>query len=144
MIKLSRIIKESFSDQPTEYLNGQNSNNVPNNSYTTTYSALSNDEKRVLIDCMKKYNSYREMLKPNLVYETANSIANAIKLTERYVECISEDWFQADMARRDIKELKKYSNKMLGEIEKMKTISKNIEQCYEDIGVKLDRYFEIT
>lgn len=144
MIKLSRIIKESFSDQPTEYLNGQNSNNVPNNSYTTTYSALSNDEKRVLIDCMKKYNSYREMLKPNLVYETANSIANAIKLAERYVECISEDWFQADMARRDIKELKKYSNKMLGEIEKMKTISKNIEQCYEDIGVKLDRYFEIT
>lgn len=144
MIKLSRIIKESFSDQPTEYLNGQDSNIVPNNSYTTTYSALSNDEKRVLIDCMKKYNSYREMLKPNLVYKTANSIANAIELAERYVECISEDWFQADMARRDIKELKKYSNKMLGEIEKMKTISKNIEQCYEDIGVKLDRYFEIT
>ena len=51
---------------------------------------------------------------------------------------------QAEMAKKDIKEIKKMSEKMLSEVGKLKAIESAVEMLYEDIGMRLNRYFDIN
>ncbi len=106
-------------------------------------SPLSTEEKKTLIKTIEDYNTYRNSLKSTSVYDTINKISEAIALAERYVVSKSEEWMQAEMAKRDIKEIKRLTDKLDAESTKLQTIESNIELIYEDIGLKLDRYFEI-
>ena len=112
MIKLKQLI-EGFQKN-------ENITPVKQEGDYGTLSPLSKEEKIYLMGTIGDYNQYRDELKPTKMYECAKKINNAISLAERYVMSECNEWMQAEMAKKDIKEIKKLSDKMVSILEKSK------------------------
>ena len=114
------------------------------NSTEQAYTPLTIYEKKNMVDTIKSYNEYRKGLKADNVYETAQKIMEAVNLAERYALKECGDWMEAKMVERDMKEIKRDAAKMYEEAQKMKAIEKQLEMLYEEVGRRLERYFEIA
>ena len=114
------------------------------NSTEVAYSALTKEEKKKLYETIKAYNEYRGSLKASSIYETATKIMEAVNLAERYAIKECNEWMEAKMVERDMKEIKRDAAKMYEEAQKMKAIEKQLEMLYEQVGMRLERYFEIA
>ena len=114
------------------------------NSTESTYAALTKEEKSKMVGVIKSYNEYRKGLKADSVYETAQKIMDAVNLAERYAIKECNEWMEAKMVERDMKEIKRDAAKMYEEAQKMKAIEKQLEMLYEQVGMRLERYFEIS
>jgi len=114
------------------------------NSTESTYVALTKEEKSKMVGVIKSYNEYRKGLKADSVYETAQKIMEAVNLAERYAIKECNEWMEAKMVERDMKEIKRDAAKMYEEAQKMKAIEKQLEMLYEQVGMRLERYFEIA
>ena len=114
------------------------------NSTETAYTSLTKDEKKKMYETIKSYNQYRKSLKAETVYETAQKIMEAVALAERYALKECGDWMQAKMVERDMKEIKRDASKLYEESHKIKEIEQQLEMLYEQIGHRLERYFEIS
>lgn len=114
------------------------------NATETAYAPLSKEEKIRLRETIKAYNDYRKNLKAECVYETANKIMDAVNLAERYALKECREWMEAKMVERDMKEVKKMASKLYEEAHKIKSVEQQLEMLYEEIGLKLERYFEIA
>jgi hypothetical protein len=114
------------------------------NSTEHAYTPLTKEEKAKMVESIKAYNEYRKSLKADCVYETASRIMEAVNLAERYAIKECGDWMQAKMVERDMKEIKRDAAKMYEEAQKIKEIEKQLEMLYEQVGVRLERYFEIA
>lgn len=113
------------------------------NSTEHAYTPLTIYEKKQMYETIKSYNQYRKSLKSEGVYETANKIMEAVNLAERYALKECGDWMEAKMVQRDMKDIKKDAAKLYEEAHKIKAIEKQLEMLYEQIGHRLERYFEI-
>lgn len=114
------------------------------NSTEHAYTPLTVYEKKNMVEAIKSYNEYRKGLKADCVYETAQKIMEAVNLAERYALKECGDWMEAKMVERDMKEIKRDAAKMYEEAQKMKAIEKQLEMLYEEVGRRLERYFEIA
>lgn len=114
------------------------------NSTEHAYTPLTVYEKKKMYETIKSYNEYRNSLKAESVYETANKIMEAVNLAERYALKECGDWMEAKMVQRDMKEIKKDAAKLYEESNKIKEIERQLEMLYEQIGHRLERYFEIA
>jgi len=114
------------------------------NSTESTYVALTKEEKSKMVGVIKSYNEYRKGLKADSVYETAQKIMEAVNLAERYAIKECNEWMEAKMIERDMKDVKKMAGKLYEEAHKIKGVEKQLEMLYEEIGLKLERYFEIA
>lgn len=114
------------------------------NSTEIAYTPLTKEEKKKLYETIKAYNEYRGSLKAENVYETATKIMEAVNLAERYAIKECNEWMEAKMIERDMKEVKKMATKLYEESQKIKGVEKQMEMLYEEIGMKLERYFEIA
>lgn len=114
------------------------------NSTEEAYTPLTKEEKVSLRENIKAYNEYRQKLKAECIYEAVNKICESINLAERYAIKECKEWMEAKMIERDMKEIKKMAAGLRSESEKIKAVEKQMEALYEEIGVKLERYFEIA
>jgi len=114
------------------------------NSTEVAYSPLTKEEKKKLYETIKAYNEYRGSLKASSIYETATKIMEAVNLAERYAIKECNEWMEAKMIERDMKDVKKMAGKLYEEAHKIKGVEKQLEMLYEEIGLKLERYFEIA
>ena len=114
------------------------------NSTEHAYTPLTIYEKKNMVETIKSYNEYRKGLKADNVYATAQKIMEAVNLAERYALKECGDWMEAKMVERDMKEIKRDAAKMYEEAQKMKAIEKQLEMLYEEVGRRLERYFEIA
>jgi len=114
------------------------------NSTEHAYTPLTIYEKKNMVETIKAYNEYRKGLKADGVYATAQKIMEAVNLAERYALKECGDWMEAKMVERDMKEIKRDAAKMYEEAQKMKAIEKQLEMLYEEVGRRLERYFEIA
>jgi len=114
------------------------------NSTEVAYTPLTKEEKVKLYETIKAYNEYRKSLKAESIYETAHKIIDVINLAERYTLKECGDWMEAKMVERDMKEVKRMAGKLYEESQKIKEIEHKLEMLYEEIGMKLERYFEIA
>ena len=114
------------------------------NSTEHAYTPLTVYEKKNMVESIKSYNEYRKGLKADSVYETAQKIMEAVNLAERYALKECNEWMEAKMVERDMKEIKRDAAKMYEEAQKMKAIEKQLEMLYEEVGRRLERYFEIA
>jgi hypothetical protein len=114
------------------------------NSTEHAYTPLTVYEKKNMVETIKSYNEFRKGLKTDSVYETAQKIMEAVNLAERYALKECGDWMEAKMVERDMKEIKRDAAKMYEEAQKMKAIEKQLEMLYEEVGRRLERYFEIA
>jgi len=114
------------------------------NATEQAYTPLTREEKKKLYETIKAYNEYRDNLKFSDVYQAVSKINEAIHLAERYALKECGDWMEAKMVERDMKEIKRDTAKMYEEAQKMKAIEKQLEMLYEEVGRRLERYFEIS
>lgn len=114
------------------------------NSTEHAYTPLTVYEKKHMYETIKSYNQYRKSLKAESVYETANKIMEAVNLAERYAIKECSDWMEAKMVQRDMKDIKRDAAKLYEEAHKIKEIEKQLEMLYEQVGHRLERYFEIA
>lgn len=117
---------------------------LENSSEQMASQKLSREEIKNLYETVKAYNHYRKSLKAEGVYETVKKISDAINLAERYALKETNDWMESKMIQTDMKEMKKLSDAMFKETEKIKEAEKQMEMVYEQLGLKLERYFEIA
>lgn len=114
------------------------------NSTEHAYTPLTVYEKKNMVETIRSYNEYRKGLKADGVYSTAQKIMEAVSLAERYALKECGDWMEAKMVERDMKEIKRDAAKMYEEAQKIKNIEKQLEMLYEEVGRRLERYFEIA
>ena len=114
------------------------------NSTETAYAPLTKEEKVKLRETVKAYNEYRKDLKAECIYATAAKIMEAVNLAERYALKECDEWMEAKMIERDMKEVKKMARQLYEEASKIKGVEHQLEMLYEEIGLKLERYFEIA
>lgn len=114
------------------------------NSTESTFTPLTREEKVKMYETIRAYNEYRGNLKAEGIYETAQRIMEAVNLAERYALKECGDWMEAKMIQRDMKEIKRDAADLYKEAQKIKEIEKQLEMMYEQIGTRLERYFEIN
>jgi len=118
--------------------------NLNENLEESPYKPLTIGEKVKLRETVREYNNYRNELKANGIYSTVAKINDAIELAERYALKEASEWMEAKMIEKDMKEMKKLSSKLSEESKKIKEVEHQLEMLYEEIGLKLERYFEIA
>jgi hypothetical protein len=117
--------------------------NLIENTETQPITALTTEEKKTMWETVKSYNAYRNQLKSNNVYEAVARISNAVELAERYSIKECGDWMEAKMISGDMKEMKKLSAGLYKESSKLKEVEQQMEMLYEQLGIRLERYFEM-
>ena len=105
---------------------------------------LSPQQKKDLVEKVRKFNEYGKVLRcETALMEMSKTLAEIGQMAESYAMTESGDYFQAEVVKRDFNEVKKIT----------KDFSKLSKECYgglqqlnalyEDMGRKMERYFEI-
>ena len=105
---------------------------------------LTPQQKKDLMEKVRKFNEYGKVLRcETALMEMSKTLAEIGQMAESYAMTESGDYFQAEVVKRDFNEVKKIT----------KDFSKLSKECYgglqqlnalyEDMGRKMERYFEI-
>jgi hypothetical protein len=105
---------------------------------------LSPQQKKDLMEKVRKFNEYGKVLRcETALMEMSKTLAEIGQMAESYAMTESGDYFQAETVKRDFNDVKKIT----------KDFSKLSRECYgglqqlsalyEDMGRKMERYFEI-
>jgi hypothetical protein len=104
------------------------------------------EQKRNLLELVGKYNECGKTLYGyEDVRQIAESILKVTELAEKYAldEC-DEDWMGAGIVSKDMKEIRKEASEMHKIAKEAWTANERLKACYENIGNKLSRYYEIN
>jgi hypothetical protein len=105
---------------------------------------LTPQQKRELMEKVRKFNEYGKVLRcETALMEMSTTLSEIGQMAESYAMTESGDYFQAEVVKRDFNEVNKIT----------KDFSKLARECYgglqqlnalyEDMGRKMERYFEI-
>ena len=106
---------------------------------------LSQDEKRQLLELVGKFSEYRRALQVADEFKSvAESIVYIAEMTEKYALNETSDWFDGVGLDRDIKEIKKSAQELMKLAGKIHPQVKLAENIYEEVGLKLSKYYDIS
>jgi hypothetical protein len=125
----------------------ENLSNIPRDGgarFGDEVKKLSPQQKKELMEKVSKFNEYGKVLRcETALMEMAKNLSEIGQMAESYAMTESGDYFQAEVVKRDFNEVKKIT----------KDFSKRAKECYgglqqlnalyEDMGRKMERYFEI-
>lgn len=105
---------------------------------------LTREEKQQLLKLVSEFNQYRSALKmADELKRVAENIAYIAEATEKYGLNETEDWFEGVSLERDMKEIKKLAENLRKISNKVYPQVQLAESLYEEIGLKLERYFNL-
>lgn len=105
---------------------------------------LTTEEKRQLLNLVSKFNEYRKAMKmADELKSVAENIVYISELTEKYGLHETSEWFEGVTLENDMKEIKKYANELHKIANKVHPQVRQAEAIYEEIGLKLERYFNL-
>jgi hypothetical protein len=105
---------------------------------------LTVEEKRNLLELVGKFKEFRSPLKLANDFRTvAENIVYISEMTEKYGLTETSEWFEGVSLSRDMKELKRNANEIQKIANDIYPKIKLAESLYEDVGLKLQRYFDI-
>jgi hypothetical protein len=125
----------------------ENLNKIPRDGgakFGNDQQKLTPQQKKDLMEKVRKFNEYGKVLRcETALMEMSKTLAEIGQMAESYAMTESGDYFQAEVVKRDFNEVKKIT----------KDFSKLSKECYgglqqlnalyEDMGRKMERYFEI-
>lgn len=125
----------------------ENLGNIPKDGgakFGNDQKKLSPQQKKQLVEKVRKFNEYGKVLRcETALMEMSKTLAEIGQMAESYAMTESGDYFQSEVVKRDFNEVKKIT----------KDFSKIAKDCYgglqqlnalyEDMGRKMERYFEI-
>lgn len=105
---------------------------------------LTPQQKKDLMEKVSKFNEYGKVLRcETALMEMSKTLDEIGRMAESYAMTESGDYFQSEVVKRDFKEVKgitkefqKLSRECYGGIQRLNAL-------YEDMGRKMERYFEI-
>lgn len=126
----------------------ENLGNIPKDGgakFGNDQQKLSPQQKKDLMEKVRKFNEYGKVLRcETALMEMSKTLAEIGQMAESYAMTESGDYFQAETVKRDFSDVKKIT----------KDFSKLSRECYgglqqlnalyEDMGRKMERYFEIA
>lgn len=105
---------------------------------------LSAEEKRNLLQMVGKFNEYRRVMKmADELKNVAENIVYISEMTEKYGLNETSEWFEGVTLERDMKDIKRYANELHKIANKVHPEVQKAEALYEEIGLKLERYFNL-
>ena len=105
---------------------------------------LTGEEKRKLLGLVSEFNGYRKSMRmADELKQVAENIVYIAEMTEKYGLNETSEWFEGVSLERDMKELKRNASEIHKLANKIHPQIKMAESLYEEIGLKLEKFFEL-
>lgn len=105
---------------------------------------LSPQQKKQLMEKVARFNEYGRVLRCETeLMEMAKTLSEIGQMAEAYAVTESADYFQAETVKRDFNEVKKITTQFSKLAKECFGGLQQLNALYEDMGRKMERYFEI-
>jgi len=112
-------------------------------SWFEDHKKLSEDEKRVLYNELKKFDEYgKAVYQEKDLRKIAKKFAAITEYAKRYLN-EKENSFDSVTVNRNLKEIEKKVRKFKKEADKVQKHQDRLTALYDDIGMKFNRYFDV-
>jgi hypothetical protein len=149
MAKLKKLVKENFS-----LVGGVVSTPGINAGYGSLSQIVkekygeSSDNKRIsskqVSEALRNYNKLGETLyQQQTLKETAKSLSKIAEMAASHTLQETEDWFDKVTVSRNMKELTNHSKAFSKIAEEASSVQQRLAGLYEDMGMILNRYYDI-
>ena len=106
---------------------------------------LSPEQKSKFIEAVSKFNEFgKSIYRENDLTEVIESIKKLSESAGNYIVSETENWFDGVTVKRDVKELNNTTNLFEKTAMEMASLQQRLESLYEDLGGKLNRYYELS
>jgi len=106
---------------------------------------LSAQQKKDLMEKVRRFNEYGKVLRcETALMEMSKNLAEIGKMAESYAMTESGDYLQAETVKRDFNEVKKITSQFSKLSKECYGGLQQLNALYEDMGRKMERYFEIA
>lgn len=106
---------------------------------------LSPQQKRDLMEKVRKFNEYGKVLRcETALMEMSKTLAEIGQMAESYAMTESGDYFQAETVKRDFNDVKRITKDFSKLARESYGNLQQLSALYEDMGRKMERYFEIA
>jgi len=103
------------------------------------------EQKKKLKDMVARYNSYgKDLYREKDLVEIADALQEIAGLAENYAVNECGDFIEEATVKRNMAELKKYTEMFSKLAKETKSKQQQLEMLYEDYGRVIERYFEIS
>ncbi len=119
----------------------------------------SKDERKAFLESIKNFNNFKKEIfrETGIVNEKTgrpvtfsqrlneinNELASMLEQVEHFTLQETQDNFDKISVNRDLKEIKTDYQMFSKTCNEMRSLQQRLEACYENIGTKLGRYYEI-
>lgn len=96
------------------------------------------------LDLISSYANYGKALRQteNLI-EIGMHVNDIVDMAEQIVLSETNDWFDESTVKRNAKEMKAHSKEFVKTVSEAQRLMERAQALYDDIGTKLNRYFDI-
>jgi len=110
------------------------------------------EEKKAALEAIAGYNEYgRQLARESSLMEIAHNLSEVAKHAQRFIskeldenaKSKEQGWFDKVTPERNMKELSKCSEEFKKYAMEAHVLEQRMQALYEEMGTKLDRYFEI-
>lgn len=122
----------------------ENLGKIPSKGLGEETPKLSNEQKKKLMDMASMYENYGEALRnEEAIVNSARAMTELCELAESYALNEAGDWFQQDIVKRDMKEVKKRVMEYGKLAKECYAKMQQLGVAYQDIGHVLGRYYDL-
>lgn len=124
-----------------------NSREVLREAWYESDDSLTEDEEKILVREMKKFNEYGDALfrgEEEDLGTLAKKLDKLTELAQRFLNKNVDEDFDKVTVNRNIKEINKYIDKFKKIAGEVREKEDRLQALYEDIGVVFNRYFDIA
>ena len=147
MAKLKKILKENFSvvggmvSVPAVNAGYGSLTQLVKEKYGEQTQKVSSEQVK---EALQNYNKLGEALyQQQSLKETAKSLSQIAEMAATHTVQETEDWFDKVTVSRNMKELTNHSKQFSKIAEEASSVQQRLSALYEDMGVILNRYYEI-
>lgn len=147
MAKLKKLIKENFSvvggvvSTPAINAGYGSLSQIVKEKYGESTQKVSSKQ---VSEALKNYNTLGESLyQQQSLKETAKKLSSIAEMAASHTVQETEDWFDKVTVSRNMKELTNHSKAFSKIAEEASSVQQRLAGLYEDMGVILNRYYDI-
>lgn len=122
----------------------ENLGNIPDKGFGKETPKLTPEQKKKLVEYASMFENFGDALKnEETILNSARALTELCELAETYALNECGDWFQQDIVRRDMKELKKRVMEYNKIAKEAYARNQQLGVAYQDIGHILGRYYDL-
>lgn len=117
----------------------------PDNPEGQVEQQLTREQKKQILGMVSEYNKYSKFFQTEQsLREIATNLSQICEGAHKFVIDEADDWFDEVTINRNMKDLQKLSEEFAKSATEGHSVQQRLHALYEDMGVILNRYFEIA